>query len=553
MRNIAFNFGSTSFFAPAGTEFSALSEHFGKLNGNLAAVRADGEILPLAAEAIVSANLEPVLLESREGAVIHRHTLSFILCAAAKILFPERCLRAAHSLGNAYFFSLSEDSPFKDSELTMLRCKMDSLIQDNLPIKTVKLSFVEALEIFEKQGSEETARLLRQTTGSYITVNRLEGYTSLFSAPLLARTGLAGQYAIDAYEDGFLLRFPVFDEKSGRLVLEQTFKRLPLIFSVYKEAKTWARVAGVRSACDLNALVERREARDFIRIVEAYADKRLSKIADAIYERRNDIKLVLIAGPSSSGKTTTSKRLSIQLQTVGIEPVAVSLDDYYLPPERVPLDSHGQPDFECLESLDVPFLNEQLIALLNGDEVTLPSFDFKRGVRKEGAKIRLENGKILLIEGIHGLNDALTPNISKANKFKLYASALTQLNIDRHTRIATTDNRLLRRLVRDYQFRGVGAARTLRMWPAVQLGAEKHIFTFQQEADAVFNSALDYEIAVLKLYAEPLLRSVKPREPEYSEAVRLLSLLGRFYTIPPSLVPPLSTLREFIGDSAFKY
>jgi uridine kinase len=265
--------------------------------------------------------------------------------------------------------------------------------------------------------------------------------------------------------------------------------------------------------------------------------------------------VILIAGPSSSGKTTSAKRLAIELMVMGIKPIAISLDDYYMGTGKTPKDEKGEPDYECLEALDVPYLNHQLLALFAGEEVTLPVYDFKAGTRKEtgGKTISMDRRSMLIVEGIHGLNDALTPEIKHESKFKLYVSALTQLNLDDHNRIPTSDNRLLRRMVRDYQFRGKDAAGTINMWPNVQRGERRHIFPFQNSADAAFNSALDYELAVLKFYADPLLRAVKPSCPEYAEAARLLSFLENFAPIPPQYVPGTSILREFIGESEFKY
>jgi uridine kinase len=281
----------------------------------------------------------------------------------------------------------------------------------------------------------------------------------------------------------------------------------------------------------------------------------MSEIANQIYEKRDKIKMVLIAGPSSSGKTTSAKKLSIELMVSGLKPIAVSLDDYYRGTANTPKDENGEPDYECLEALDVPYLNEQLQSLYRGEEVTLPSYEFKTGerVKSGGEKIRLTEQNILIVEGIHGLNDALTYSIDRSTKFKLYISALTQLNLDDHNRIPTSDNRLLRRMVRDSQFRGMTAAGTIKMWPKVQAGERKHIFSFQNTSDTAFNSALDYELSVLKYYADPLLRAVKPSMVEYAEAVRLLSFLENFTPIPPQYVPGTSILREFIGDSEFKY
>jgi uridine kinase len=281
----------------------------------------------------------------------------------------------------------------------------------------------------------------------------------------------------------------------------------------------------------------------------------MSDIANQIYQKRDKIKTVLIAGPSSSGKTTSAKKLLIELMAFGLQPVAISLDDYYRGTANTPKDENGEPDYECLEALDVPYLNKQLQSLYRGDEITLPIYDFKSGERKKtgGKKIRLGENIILIIEGIHGLNDALTYSIERSTKFKIYISALTQLNLDDHNRIPTSDNRLLRRMVRDSHFRGMDAAGTIKMWPKVQAGERKHIFPFQYTSDTAFNSALDYELSVLKYYADPLLRAVKPGKNEYTESVRLLSFLENFMPIPPQYVPGTSILREFIGDSEFKY
>jgi uridine kinase len=352
------------------------------------------------------------------------------------------------------------------------------------------------------------------------------------------------------YGDGFLLRFPAIG--AGSRI--EPFEDDPRIFAVFSEYKKWGRIVGVHSVGRLNRLVSDRTIRDYIRIAEAFQEKKLEEIAGRIYEKKDSVRAVLIAGPSSSGKTTSAKRFSIALKVMGIEPIAISLDNYYVNSDSTPLDEKGEPDYECLEALDVSYLNRQLVALLAGEEVTLPVYDFKIGRRREGGRrIRLNPSSMLVIEGIHGLNDALTPQINRETKFKVYVSALTQLNLDDHNRIPTSDNRLLRRIVRDYQFRGAGAVKTFQMWPSVQRGERKHIFPFQNSADAAFNSALDYELAVLKFYADPLLRSVKPGMKEYSEASRLLSFLGNFAPIPPQYVPGTSILREFIGESEFKY
>jgi uridine kinase len=534
-----------------GTPAESLVSHFGVLPCPLAAIRANNEILPLSTRLEVNALLEPVLLNSQDGVAIYRRSLAFLLAVAARELFPERNLYVGHSLGHGYYYTFTEGSLSEPGIIQGLEAKMRKLVEEDLPISYRYMAYAEAQEHFTRNRQNDTALLLNDRSDSKVLVNECKEFVDLYIAPLVPGTGLLSAFELMAYQDGFLLRFPA----SGQGQRIDPFEDSPKIFTVYNEYKKWGRIVGVHAVGHLNRMISGRTIRDYIRIAEAFQEKKLAEIADMIYEKKDTVKAVLIAGPSSSGKTTTAKRLSIALKVMGIEPIAISLDDYYVGTDKTPLDEKGKPDYECLEALDIPFLNEQLLSLLAGNEVTLPVFDFKTGRRREsgGRAIRLDRRTMLVIEGIHGLNDALTPQISRETKFKLYVSALTQLNLDDHNRIPTSDNRLLRRMVRDYQFRGAGAVRTLQMWPSVQQGERKHIFPFQNYADAAFNSALDYELAVLKFYAEPLIRSVKPGMSEYAEAVRLLSFLGNFAPIPSQYVPGQSILREFIGDSEFKY
>jgi uridine kinase len=407
------------------------------------------------------------------------------------------------------------------------------------------------MQLFKEHRQADTALLLEQRSTSRIKVNECQGYMDIYIQPLLANTGQLYAYELMPYQDGFLLRFPHI--RSGKVI--DPFVDEPQLFAVYKDYKKWGRTIGVRVVGELNSKIADRTIRDYIRVAEAQHARKMSDIALRIYEKKDKIKLVLIAGPSSSGKTTSAKKLAVELMVQGMKPIAVSLDDYYRGTDQTPRDENGEPDYECLEALDVPFLNEQLQALYRGEEITLPVYEFRTGSRKEsgGKKIRLSGQNILIVEGIHGLNDELTHTIDRDTKFKVYVSPLTQLNLDDHNRIPTSDNRLLRRMVRDSQFRGMQAAGTIKMWPKVQAGERKYIFPFQEGSDAAFNSSLDYELSVLKYYADPLLRAVKPHMYEYAEAVRLLSFLENFTPIPPQYVPGTSILREFIGDSEFKY
>ncbi|MDR1287010.1 MAG: nucleoside kinase [Treponema sp.] len=534
-----------------GVQAASFAGRLGAGGNKIAAVRVNNEILPLSAKIEVNADIEPVLLEAPEGVMIYRRSLAFILAIAARELFPERSLYVGHSLGNSYYYTFTAGKKPPEKDMSDLGDRMLSIVKENRPIEYRRIAYGDALELFKKNNQADTRALLDLRNDPVVKVNVCGNYADLYIEPLVPRTGLLDAFDLMLYRDGFLLRFPAV----GRNGVIDPFEDSPGIFTVYDEYKKWGRIVEVHAVGGLNRLVAERTIRDYIRMAEAFQARKISGIAEKIWKEREEVKVVLIAGPSSSGKTTSAKRLSIELMVTGLRPIAISLDDYYVGTEKTPRDENGEPDFECLEALDVPFLNEQLLELLDGKEVTLPSYDFRTGRRREngGKKIRLDRRTILIVEGIHGLNDALTPQIAREKKFKLYVSALTQLNLDDHNRIPTSDNRLLRRMVRDYQFRGKNAAGTIKMWPSVQAGERKHIFPFQNGADVAFNSALDYELSVLKYYADPLLRAVKPEEREYAEAVRLLSFLENFAPIPPQYVPGTSILREFIGESEFKY
>ena len=536
---------------PYASQADTLIGHFGVDEDSIIAIRVNNEIRPLRSPLTVNCTLEPVLLDSPEGAMIYRRSLSFLLAMASRRLFPERSLYVGHSLGNSYYFTFNTGKCPGTDEVTSLKAEMQRLVREDHPINFKYLAYDEALELFKKNNQTDTVLLLDQRSSSRIKINECNGSVDIYVEPLVPRTGILNAFELECYESGLLLRFPAVGK--GKTI--GSFNDEPKIFQVYEEYKRWGRIVGVRVTGELNAMVANRTVKDYIRIAEAYQSRKLSEIAEQIYAKRDTLKMVLLAGPSSSGKTTSAKRLSIELMVMGIKPLAISLDDYYVGTEKTPKDENGNPDYECLEALDIPYLNEQLQALYRGEEVSLPIYDFKTGSRKEteGKRIRMDRRTMLIVEGIHALNDNLTPSIERNTKFKLYVSALTQLNLDDHNRIPTSYNRLLRRMVRDYQFRAKDAAGTLKMWPSVQAGERKHIFPFQNTADVAFNSALDYELSVLKFYADPLLRAVKPGMREYAEAIRLLSFLENFAPIPPQYVPGSSILREFIGESEFKY
>jgi uridine kinase len=553
MSDIKVTLGSDKTFdCPFGVIADTLLPHFGIAENDIVALRVNNEIRPLKTRLAVNSRLEPVLMDSPEGAMIYRRSLSFILAIAARELFPGKRLYVGHSLGNSYYYTFdSSDSP-TEKEIAALQEKMEALVREDLPIMFKYLAYEEALEVFRKNNQTDTVLLLDQRCTSRIKVNECKNNIDIYVDPMVPRTGLLSAFELMPYQEGFLLRFSSVGK--GRII--GPFSDEPKLFGIYNEYKKWGRTVGVRVVGDLNSLIAKRNIRDYIRIAEAHQARKMSEIAEQICDVKDTVKTVLLAGPSSSGKTTSAKRLSIELLVLGIKPVAISLDSYYVGNDRTPRNKKGEPDYECLEALDIPLLNEHLLALYRGEEISLPVYDFKTGVsvRDAGKKIRMEEKRtVLIVEGIHALNDALTPAIARDTKFKIYVSALTQLNLDDHNRIPTSDNRLLRRMVRDNQFRGKDAAWTIRMWPNVQAGERKHIFPFQNSADAAFNSALDYELSVLKYYADPLLRAVKPGQREYAEASRLYTFLENFAPIPPQLVPGTSILREFIGDSEFKY
>jgi uridine kinase len=472
-----------------------------------------------------------------------------VLAAAARELYPELRLLVGHSLGYGYYYTLESAGNNINIDLPSLEKKMREMIASKMTIQSRYVSYEEALDLFANSNQPDTFKLLNQISKPKILINTLGSYSDLYFQPLLDCIDILTVFELRKYGEGFLLRFPPTSTPNELSVFED----IPQLFSIYSQSKKWGKLIGVSSVGQLNEMIAKRKAKDFVEITETLQNKKIAEIADKIAERKS-VKVVLIAGPSSSGKTTTSKKLSMQLRVLGFEPVVISLDDYYRGTESTPLDDEGKPDYECLEALDVPLLNEILVSLFKGNEVDLPTFDFKTGSRKyTGKKLKLNERMIVIMEGIHGLNDKLTPLVPSEYKFKIYLSALTQLNLDDHNRIPTSDNRLLRRIVRDAQFRGKGAAGTIAMWASVQRGERLHIFPYQDKADVMFNTALDYELSVLKIYAEPLLRAVKPTESEYSEASRLLMFLNNFSTISSSFVPGQSIIREFIGESDFKY
>jgi uridine kinase len=492
----------------------------------------------------------PVFADSTAGALVYRRSLCFVLAKASREVFPERRLIAGMAIGSSFYHYYFDGKPLTKPEVDALAAAMGRIVEAGTDIRLEDWSWDDARRYFEESGQLDTKELIENFNDPAIPLNECGGFRDLHVAPLVDTTACLKIWELLPYHGGLLLRYPHKDRPDAL----DSFDDDPLMYQISEEYRERGRVLGVGSVGLLNKCGAEGGIKEYIQVAEALQNKRIASLAEAVAAHKGEVRVVLIAGPSSSGKTTTAKKMAVQLKVLGFEPIPVELDNFFIDRAMTPLDAVGKPDFECLEALDLECLNRILVGLFAGEEMELPIYDFKAGTRKStGTKLRLKGNEILILEGIHGLNDALTPKVPRKEKFKLYVSALTQLNLDDHNRISTTDYRLLRRMVRDYNFRGHSAQATLSMWPSVQAGEREHIFPFQNSADKAFNSALDYELGVLKVFADPLLRTIKPDMSEYAEARRIQAFLDSFAPIPAQYVPRDSILREFIGESDFKY
>ncbi len=485
------------------------------------------------------------------GLKIYRHTATHILALAIYNLYKKDILKIGPSINNNFYFDLAHKKEITSSVIKEIKNEFTNIIKKNYPIKIEFMGKGEAIKFYKRKKLPEKARLIEFLNVDSIKFYSINGFKEMCLGPLAPYTSSIKSFKFIKYPPGFLLQFPVAENNKLKLKPLKTPKKLSKVFL---ETRGWYEEQGVSNATELNEIILNKKLSELINVAEAYHEKKLAQIADEITKRKEQIKLVLIAGPSSSGKTTFSKRLSIQLKVNGLKPIALSLDNYFVDRENTPRDENGNYDFESLEALDLKLLNKHLHMLLNGKTITVPKFDFKRGKRKkDGTPLKIEKGQIVIIEGIHGLNEKLSASIPAKNKFKIYVSALIQLRISNFHRIATTDLRLIRRIVRDSIFRGNSPEDTIKMWPLVRRGEEKNIFPFQEDADVIFNSALIYEIPILKQYAEKLLLSIPYKRKEYQEAKRLLNLLAFFLPASSKNIPGISILREFIGGSSFHY
>ena len=488
-------------------------------------------------------------MRSGSGSRTYTRTLFFICCKAINDLYGNVEVRIDIPVSKGYYVHVKLGRDITADDVARIRCRMQEIIDADTPIRRRMVTAEEAIRLFSEKGDMSKVKLLKGQGKLYTVYYQIDDFIDYFYGALLTSTSEVYLFDLVAYIDGMQLRVPS-SEDPGQLC---PMPRQQKMFDVFKEHHEWQNIIGLRTVGDLNDAVDKGFATDIINVNEALQEKKIARIADQI-AARHDVKLVLLAGPSSSGKTTTCKRLSIQLLTCGLKPLQISLDDYFIDRDKTPLDANGEYDYESIHALNIALINEQFNALFKGEEIELPRYNFQAGKsEKSGKRLKLGPNDIVVVEGIHALNPELTAQIPEQQKFRVYVSALTTILLDEHNYIPTTDNRLLRRIIRDYKYRGVSAQESIHRWPSVRAGEERWIFPYQENADAMFNSAMLYELAVIKQQAEPLLEQVPENCEEYAEAHRLLKFLRYFHAISYRQLAPTSLLREFLGGSSFKY
>ena len=496
-----------------------------------------------------SKDVEFLDMTSSSGSRAYTRTLFFVLCKAVQDIYPATDVVIDIPVSNGFYVDIRLGRPVVDEDVNNIRRRMQEIIDARMPIRRFTVPTEEAVALFQEKGDIEKVKLLKTSGSIYTTYYKIGDYVDYYYGTLLTNTSQLYLFGLEKYYDGMLLRIPSL--KNPDVLGEMT--RQDKMFEIFKEHHRWQSILGIRTIGDFNQAIDANHATDIINISEALQEKKIAKIAEEIASRKG-VKLVLLAGPSSSGKTTSCKRLSIQLAVNGLKPLQISLDDYFVDREKTPKDASGEYDYESIYALDLDLINEQFNALFRGEEVELPKYDFQSGKsKKSGNKLKMNDNNVLVVEGIHALNPELTAHIPQEQIFRVYASALTTILLDNHNYIPTTDNRLLRRIIRDNKYRGVSAQETIHRWPSVRAGENKWIFPFQENADAMLNTAMLYELAVIKMQAEPLLQQVPENCEEYAEAYRLLKFLKYFKGIPYNNLPPTSLLREFLGGSSFHY
>lgn len=533
-----------------GTTFKEIGEKFQSyFEYPILVANVDNSIVDLSDKLTKKCNIDFYDRSSLVGNHIYRKSLQFMLVLAIKRLFGQDAeVLIEHSVSKGVYCELV-DIKITKSVLKNIETEMNKIVSEDLIFNKISASRIDSIKYFKKKKWLDKVKVLKYISNTYINLYRIDDVYDYYYSEMVPSTRYLEEFALNYInESGFVMCYP--DIFNPECVLP--YKHHELLFNKFLDYTNWGRKIGISNAADLNEIVSLGKYSDLIRLSEAYYNSQISKIADKIYENSKNIKVVLIAGPSSSGKTTTSKKLEVYLRSKGLVPHQISIDDYFVNREDTPRDENGELDFESIDALDVDLFNKQLLSLLDGEKVLLPQYNFVLGKREYKNKwLKLGENDIIIIEGLHALNDTMTMSIDSKNKFKIYISPLTQLNIDNHNYIRTTDTRKLRRIVRDNKYRGHSASDTLKMWSKIKRGEEKYIFPYQDNVDEIINSALVYEIGVLKTYVEPLLFSVTEDDPMYPEALRLINFLRNFLPIPSDDVPSDSILREFIGGSVF--
>ncbi len=537
---------------PLGITLSEIKDDFQvKLDNPIIGAMVNHKVKELSFVFVKNKKVEFIDYSHPDGLRLYVRSLFFILYASVRQLFPDVKLKMMHGISRGYYCELSGlNRPITESDIFAIKSEMRQLVDRDIPFEKIGLPTDEVVEICRKQNLPYKAMLLEQQGTLFSYLYFMDGLANYFYGYLVPSTGYLKVFDLVSYYEGLLLRIP----NPAKFSEVQPYSKLDKLFGIFQEHKDWAELMDVPNVAQLNENTLNGESGDIIKISEALHEKKIAEIANLIRDRKDKVKIVLIAGPSASGKTTFCKRLMVQLAVNGLKPTMISLDDYFVDREKTPKDRNGEFDFEAIEAIDVEFFNQQLIQLFNGETVELPKFNFTVGKKfPSGKKLKLEQGSILIVEGIHGMNPELVPHIEPANTFKIFLSALTQISIDDQNHISTTDNRLIRRMIRDSKYRNYSAQETIRRWSSVRAGEDKNIFPYQENADVMFNSALIYELAVLKKYAEPLLKSVPESQAEFSESIRLLKFLSYFKAIDDQEIPPTSVIREFLGGSSFSY
>lgn len=541
--------GETGTF-PKGITLEELSRHFAdRYAAPIVAAKVNNRLRELTETVEEDCEVDFIDLSTADGERIYLRSLIFVFIRACKEIFPDSRVVIEHSMNKGIYCEVHGNFTLSPRQVHRIEERMKEIVALDEPFERFEVTVDEAKRIFQEMGFRDKLKILEYRPERTIHLYRCGWMVDYLFGYMVPRTGYLTKFELKFYLPGVVIRYP---RKENPYELPE-FIDSPRLSRVFREAEKWGTQIGVENVGDLNDVIKRGKAGELIRICEALHEKQIAQIADEIAAQKDRIHLILIAGPSSSGKTTFAQRLRIQLMVNGLNPIPISIDNYFLEKKDIPLDENGERDVESIKAIDVELFNEHLSRIIQGQEVEIPYFNFEKGKREyRGHKIRIDDNQPLIVEGIHGLNEELTIMVPKSNKYKIYISALTQLNIDDHNRIPTTDSRLIRRIVRDYQFRGASVEDTLKMWPGVRRGEEKYIFPYQEQADVMFNSALTYELAVLKPFIVPLLEKIPPEHPYYLEVNRLKKFIKYFLELDDREVPNNSILREFIGGSCFK-